>query len=264
MALPQRGAKTSARVTPIEPWATHHVAIKVQNISRSIAFYTLLGFEEDVRFRAGPARASWLRPVPPVGAQGEHTEVTAGGQRLELIEVPPSFEPAPRGVDLSEPSRVAATGLNHLALDVTATARQVGGLGALLKELNESSEARFNRSVRLVVEPHQQTIGQEVSKGVCVGGLNSLVKLRCPSSSRFDRRISHFVYRYTSLRSYQIRTLFKLSFFPAAQLYRSQLTRPGRHERRSYRWDNPPRCFSGVFISTFHPGWCLVAGGPRS
>ena len=130
----------------------HHTAIKVYNISRSMAFYSLFGWEEVGRFRAGPARAVWLK----IREEGCATH------RLELIEVPPTFSPAPRASDLSSPAYIATTGLNHFTLDVTAASRSSGGLRAYLQLLNARSEALFDRSVRLAVDPYQQIVAQDV------------------------------------------------------------------------------------------------------
>lgn len=130
----------------------HHTAIKVYNITRSMLFYSLFGWEEDARFRAGPARAVWLK----LRKEGY------AAHRLELIEVPPAFSPAPRAADLSSPACIATTGLNHFTLDVTTAARASGGLRGYLQSLNARSEALFDRSVRLAVDPYQQIVAQDV------------------------------------------------------------------------------------------------------
>jgi catechol 2,3-dioxygenase-like lactoylglutathione lyase family enzyme len=130
----------------------HHTALKVYNISRSMAFYSLFGWEEEARFRAGPARAVWLK-FPEQGCVNH---------RLELIEVPLALEPAPKARDLSAASSIAITGLNHFTLDISAAARDSGGMRAYLQQLNARSEAWFNKSIRLVVDPYQQIIAQNV------------------------------------------------------------------------------------------------------
>jgi catechol 2,3-dioxygenase-like lactoylglutathione lyase family enzyme len=130
----------------------HHTALKVYNISRSIAFYSLFGWEEEARFRAGPARAVWLK-FPDQGCTNH---------RLELIEVPLALDPALKARDLSAASAIAVTGLNHFTLDVTAAARNFGGMRAYLRQLNARSETWFNKSIRLVVDPYQQIIAQDV------------------------------------------------------------------------------------------------------
>ena len=115
-----------------------------------MAFYSLFGFSETVRFRAGSARAAWLETSDPSPAY-----------KLELIEVPTHMA-IPSPVDLSKATNVAVTGLNHFTMDVTPQAVLNGGLTGFLRELNKESEDRFDRSVRLVLEPYQQMIGREV------------------------------------------------------------------------------------------------------
>ena len=138
----------------------HHTGLKVANITRSMDFYSLLGWKESVRFRAGPARAVWLGPV---GNDLDGTCDTSGAPLhvLELIEVPSSYQSTMKAVDLSSAEAVAITGLNHFTLDVSHLCAGVG-LGAFLAQLNSRSEAIFDRSVRLVIEPYQQLIGQDV------------------------------------------------------------------------------------------------------
>ena len=53
----------------------HHSAVRTVDIERALKFYSLLGLEEEARFRSGAARCAWLRGL---------------GTRLELIEVPPA------------------------------------------------------------------------------------------------------------------------------------------------------------------------------
>jgi len=122
----------------------------VANVTRSQDFFSLFGFQEEARFRAGPARAMWLRDSYELNSSS----------RLELIEVP-SDMPTKRA-DLSSLSNIAMTGLNHVAFDVTAKAELAGGLSQYLRQLNDASEQRFGKSVRLLVPPYQQIIDQEV------------------------------------------------------------------------------------------------------
>ena len=63
----------------------HHTALWVKNITTSMAFYSLLGFAEERRFKAGPARAVWLRTQPLLALD---TTAPAAPHYLELIEVP--------------------------------------------------------------------------------------------------------------------------------------------------------------------------------
>lgn len=80
--------------------------------------------------------------------------------RLELIEVPDSFQPEKSAPDLL--GQPAILGLNHVALDVTNVSSSADSLGGYLKELNDQSERLFQRSVKLVLPPYQQMIGQDV------------------------------------------------------------------------------------------------------
>lgn len=56
----------------------------------------------------------------------------------------------------------AALGLNHLAVDVTGVSTAVDSLRDFLRCLNDDSERLFQRSVKLVLPPYQQMIGQDV------------------------------------------------------------------------------------------------------
>ena len=116
------GASLSSRLrpsihlldTPSAPLISHHVAIKTRNITVAIQFYSLLGFEVEAKFRAGPARAAWL------------TQLESPSSRLELIEVPSYLLNEPEGmkrraINLME--RQELLGCNHLALDVTDSLR---------------------------------------------------------------------------------------------------------------------------------------------
>lgn len=156
----------------------HHTALWVQNITTSMAFYSLLGFSEERRFKAGPARAVWLRTQPPLELDDLPAPALAAAHYLELIEVPSHVASKP--VNMAELTggsegggggggaggggrESVLRGMNHLALDVTENCRASGGgLPAFLRRLNTRSETTFDRSVRLVVEPHQRIIGQEV------------------------------------------------------------------------------------------------------
>lgn len=91
------------------------------------------------------ARAVWLKTA---------------SYRLELIEVPDAFEPEKSAPDLV--GQPAILGLNHVALDVTNVSSSADSLGSYLKELNDQSEQLFQRSVKLVLPPYQQMIGQDV------------------------------------------------------------------------------------------------------
>ena len=153
----------------------HHTALWVKNITTSAAFYSLFGFEEERRFKAGPARAVWLQwqPSPSLESAEESSAVhLANDYHLELIEVPPyvaSNSAPPAAVasavdaECGSETRLAHTGMNHFALDVSEECRlQGGGLPAFLRNLNERSEVVYDRSIRLIVAPHERIIGQDV------------------------------------------------------------------------------------------------------
>jgi catechol 2,3-dioxygenase-like lactoylglutathione lyase family enzyme len=138
-ARPTRVSQPRLFATPL----MHHVAIYTRNISVSTLFYSLLGWEEVVRFRAGPARAVWLQ-------QDE--------SRLELIEIPSHLAPT-----TTSPSLDNRVGYHHVALNVTAQVRALDdNLQSYLDHLNATSRQRFNKTVRLAVPPRQQIIGCQV------------------------------------------------------------------------------------------------------
>ena len=153
----------------------HHTAIKTRNITNAINFYSLLGFQITVKFRAGPARAAWLE-LPDSTDSTATTTTTKTSCRLELIEVPDYMLQEPpgkqrRAVDLMDQPQLL--GHNHLALLVTEPMIQLkqpalgdGGGGknltTWLSTLNQTSVAQFNRTIRVALPPRQQMIGQEV------------------------------------------------------------------------------------------------------
>jgi len=127
------------------PLVIHHVALRTSNITNAIDFYSLLGFECECRFRAGPARAAWLHLGSATGK--EEDSATVPGCRLEIIEVPPHMLPQRTNVDKAfnyndnaydqdyaraPPSRrpppraldlllnQTLLGLNHICLDVSS------------------------------------------------------------------------------------------------------------------------------------------------
>mmetsp|Transcript_3637 Transcript_3637/g.7583 ORF Transcript_3637/g.7583 Transcript_3637/m.7583 type:complete len:261 (-) Transcript_3637:418-1200(-) len=144
----------------------HHTALKTRNITNAIQFYSLLGFSVQHKFRAGPARAAWLQLA------------SSPSSRLEVIEVPGYMlqeEPGMRKRALDLMKRPELLGFNHLALDVTdqvkcgnSTSNTTTGTfadGTLLgymKDLNATSWQRFNRTLRVALQPKQQLIGNEV------------------------------------------------------------------------------------------------------
>jgi len=70
------GPRRAAGLAPAATGARfHHTAVRTVDVERALEFYSLLGLEEEARFRSGAARCAWLRGL---------------GARLELIEVPPA------------------------------------------------------------------------------------------------------------------------------------------------------------------------------
>ncbi|CAM9366876.1 unnamed protein product [Chrysoparadoxa australica] len=128
----------------------HHYAIKTANIFRSMCFYTLLGFTEELRFMSGPGKATWLK---------------GPGVRLELIEVPEFMNPAEKALDLGLQSNAAIVGLNHVAIDVTKAIKadpNMDGLRDFLIKLNKDSEEAFDLSLKLVLPVEQRMISSYV------------------------------------------------------------------------------------------------------
>jgi catechol 2,3-dioxygenase-like lactoylglutathione lyase family enzyme len=148
--IQRRAAWVKARQTVLaRPLAAaapmHHVAIYTRNISVSTTFYSLLGFDEVVRFRAGPARAVWLQQED---------------SRLELLEIPSHLAPTTTPPLPLDTNRV---GYHHVALNVTAQVRALDdNLQSYLDHLNATSRQRFNKTIRLAVPPRQQIIGGQV------------------------------------------------------------------------------------------------------
>eukprot|EP00977_Amphora_coffeiformis_P001788 scaffold353_cov185-Amphora_coffeaeformis.AAC.16 len=135
----------------------HHAAIRTRNITTAIDFYSLLGFEVDCCFRAGPARAAWLT----LGSR------SSSGACLELIEVPSYILNEPKGMRRRAPDLMEnqlELGYNHIALDVTQHIRdlQLADLAAWMDQLNETSVQRFGRNLRVALPPRQQMMGQNV------------------------------------------------------------------------------------------------------
>jgi catechol 2,3-dioxygenase-like lactoylglutathione lyase family enzyme len=140
----------------VPPNFLHHTAIKTRNITMAISFYSLFGYEVECRFRAGPARAVWLR-LPE-------------GGRLELIEVPSYMLQQPRAPNLLV--RPDILGYNHMAIDVSAQIQKESetdqhtnatSLTSWIQGLNQTSIALFNKTLRTAVyPPQQQIIGSNV------------------------------------------------------------------------------------------------------
>lgn len=131
----------------------HHAAMKTRNITVAIQFYRLLGFEVEAKFRAGPARAAWMKG--------------SSSSRLELLEVPSYLLQEPEGMKrraMNLMERQELLGWNHLALDVTQAIQEKGfsQLSEWMHDLNATSIATFGKSLRVALEPRQQIIGNSV------------------------------------------------------------------------------------------------------
>ena len=152
--------------------ACHHAAVKTRNIENAIKFYSLLGFEVETKFVAGPARAAWL-------LHSSSTEQQSS--RIELIEVPDYILNEPEGktkraIDLAR--REELLGLNHIALDVTGciprpteddggasedgTACALYQLQEWMDDLNGLSVATFGKTLRVALSPTKRIVGREV------------------------------------------------------------------------------------------------------
>lgn len=152
------------------PLFFHHAAIKTRDIELAIKFYSLLGFELETKFRAGPARAAWLTNSPEVhGTEGRkgRTNVSA---RLELLEVPPHMLQEKEGTRkraIDFMVNASMLGLNHIALDVTDNINKLGnkenvGLDEFLVQVNAESLRKFGKNVRIAMNPKQKIIGNQV------------------------------------------------------------------------------------------------------
>jgi catechol 2,3-dioxygenase-like lactoylglutathione lyase family enzyme len=164
---------------------THHVALRVRDIELSIKFYSLLGFAVETKFRAGPAKAAWLKQQ-----QQQQKESHDGtGMRIELIEIPKHMLQEPEGKRARAPhgfQNEVLLGFNHMALDVTQIVRAMNttdiigagtnegeepqpscgcdtfGLSNYMEVLNQTSLDEFNKSLRVAMEPKQIIVGQDV------------------------------------------------------------------------------------------------------
>jgi hypothetical protein len=93
----------------------HHSAIYTRNITASIMFYSLLGYQTIAQFRTGPARAAWLEPIMLCQSSSN----SGSASRIEFIEVP-EYMQDPKDTRVSDlllqPTYI---GYHHIALDVT-------------------------------------------------------------------------------------------------------------------------------------------------
>lgn len=143
------------------PLAMHHTALRTRDIEVSMQFYSLLGFEPTVKFRAGPARAAWLE-------QRLGSDSSRSNHRLELIEVPSYILNEAEGTKKRAFDLVARQellGQNHFALDVTKSIQRQEGLKSLsdwMDQLNQKSLQKFGKTLNVAVPPTQRLIGKSV------------------------------------------------------------------------------------------------------
>ena len=142
-------AKTLALVTrrdPAEPAGFSHVTLRVSSIKTSLAFWSLLHYAPSRTFTSNGARTAWL--------SAPWTALS-----VELIEVPEVML-SQMAKSLLTPS-TEALGPAHLCLDVTALGV---ALPSTLELLQQRSAARFDRTLSVLVPPHQQMMGDLVSE----------------------------------------------------------------------------------------------------
>jgi len=156
---------------------SHHVALKTRNIENAIKFYSLLGFQVESKFVAGPARAAWLLHE---SCSDKHSNNNNSQSRIELLEVPSYMLNESEGmqkkaIDLTK--REELLGLNHFALDVThciprpdnddgasadGKACALYQLQEWMNDLDVLSIDKFGRSLRVALAPTKRIIGREV------------------------------------------------------------------------------------------------------
>lgn len=134
------------RRDPAEPAGFSHVTLRVSSIEMSLAFWSLLHYVPTRTFTSNGARTAWLSA--PWTAMS-----------VELIEVPEvMLSQMPKS--LLTPS-TDALGPAHLCLDVTALGV---ALPSTLELLQQRSAARFDRTLTVLVPPHQQMMSDLVSE----------------------------------------------------------------------------------------------------
>ena len=134
------------RRDPAEPAGFSHVTLRVSSIKTSLAFWSLLHYAPTRTFTSNGARTAWLSA--PWTAMS-----------VELIEVPEVML-SQMSKSLLTPS-TEALGPAHLCLDVTALGVV---LPSTLELLQQRSAARFDRTLSVLVPPHQQMMSDLVSE----------------------------------------------------------------------------------------------------
>ncbi|KAL1514432.1 hypothetical protein AB1Y20_003531 [Prymnesium parvum] len=122
------------------------VAMRVSDVEVCLAFWSLLEYYPTVRFTTSGARAACLA-------------ATWSAQELEVVEVP-SFM-LPQGPEAEE----ERLGLSHVTIDVTPISVC---LADTLEDLQTRSVSKFRRTLRVLIPPHQQMLGNLVVEAVVV------------------------------------------------------------------------------------------------
>ena len=119
-----------------------HAALRVSDMERSVDFWSLLHFVPTRTFSTSGARAAWLSaPWTPLS--------------LELIEIPSHM------LSATTPPSEVALGLAHVCLDVTSLGLSCS---STLARLQEVSMERFGRTLRVLMAPYQQMMGDLVAE----------------------------------------------------------------------------------------------------
>lgn len=160
-----------------QPIHHHHTAIRTRNIENAVKFYSLFGYDVEVKFRSGPARCAWLTNSSSSddGSPSDDGTIHRKGQtdvasRLELIEIPSYILQEKdgiikRAIDLIQ--REDMLGINHVCLDVTSYIDKIAtdefyDLNQFLEDTNKDSLEKFNKTLKVAVPPRQQVIGSQV------------------------------------------------------------------------------------------------------
>ena len=175
-----------ARRPPGELCEASHAALQVSDIRASMAFFSLLNFEESLRFNSAGARCAWLSApwsslsielieVPALvlrSAAGQGVEASTGAAATTSDDALRDAKGSTgagastsTGAGASTGGTVAKLGLAHLSLDLTAVC---GSLSDFLVLLQQRSEARFGKRLAVLTAPHQHMMGVLVVEAVVV------------------------------------------------------------------------------------------------
>jgi len=134
-----------------------HTSIFVSNIQASLAFYSLLGFQPELKFITNDARATWI------------SSSWFPQQRIELIELPP--ERTMQGPNLMAASQLPV-GLYHISLDVT---RLCVDINDFIHYIQADSMKRFDKSIMVLLPPKQQMMGRLVVQMAYIKDPNGVI-----------------------------------------------------------------------------------------